>query len=50
MRNLDIREWFILTPLIILIFSIGIYPNFIFKFLQKPSENIINVIKKGGEK
>jgi len=50
MRDLDIREWFILTPLIILIFSIGIYPNFIFKFLQKPSENIVNVIKKGGEK
>jgi NADH-quinone oxidoreductase subunit M len=49
-KDLNIREWFTLTPLIILIFSIGIYPNFIFKFLQKPSEYILNVIKKGGKK
>lgn len=49
-KDLEIREWSILTPLLILVFSIGIYPNFILDYLKKPSEYIVNIIKKGGDK
>ncbi len=49
-RDLNIREWFILTPLLVLVFSIGVYPNIVFKYFQKSSDYILNVINKGGEK
>ncbi|MCS7244939.1 MAG: NADH-quinone oxidoreductase subunit M [candidate division WOR-3 bacterium] len=49
-KDLEIREWFILTPLLILVFSIGIYPNFILNYLKKPSEYMVNIIKKGGDR
>lgn len=49
-KDLGIREFFILLPLAILVFSIGVYPNMVFKYLQKPSEYVVEIIKKGGEK
>ncbi|MEO0202187.1 MAG: NADH-quinone oxidoreductase subunit M [candidate division WOR-3 bacterium] len=49
-KDLNIREFFILLPLLVLVISIGVYPNLVFNYLQKPSEYILETIKKGGEK
>lgn len=47
LKDLNLREYVTLMPLVILCFWIGIYPKPFFKYIEKPVEKIVQKIQPG---
>ena len=47
LKDLSIREYVTLMPLVIMCFWIGIYPKPFFKYIEKPVEKIVQRIQPG---
>ena len=44
LSDLNFRETFILVPLVVLIFAIGIYPNYLMKSFKEPVKNLTELV------
>jgi NADH-quinone oxidoreductase subunit M len=47
LKDLSVREYATLLPLVIMCFWIGIYPKPFFKYIEKPVEKIVQKVQPG---